>query len=77
MGTFSIRVIDAQGRGVAGALVCVQYGFWGADDCMYADNEGWATLPTDSKLRPGFIIINHEDIGKVPAEADASYVIRI
>jgi hypothetical protein len=77
VGHFSIKVIDAQDRGIPGALVCVQYGFWGADNCVHTDKDGWVTLAADAKLRPGFIIINHEDIGKIPAEANASYTIRI
>lgn len=71
MGIFSVRLVDAHERGVASALVCIKSGFFGLD-CGYTDSDGWVSLQANGKK--GMIIINHEDIGRVPAIDGATYV---
>lgn len=44
-GSFSIRVVDADGNGVSGAKVSYQCGHLSGVGTEYTDDDGWVTFP--------------------------------
>jgi hypothetical protein len=44
-GTFSVRVIDEDGKGIESATVCCDYGFLNGIEDKYTDEDGWVRWP--------------------------------
>ena len=78
-GTFSIRVVDADGYGVRGATVECGYGSFSGVGSEYTDDNGWAEFPIIEQLMGGgpiritSISINGEEVcgeAFVPEDGD-------
>lgn len=52
-GTWSVRVVDEHGRGVAGAEVSCQGKQLSGTDIKYTNDDGWVTFQMDESLLPG------------------------
>jgi len=59
-GTWSVRVVDKQGQGVAGAEVSYQGDQISGTDTKYTNNDGWVAFEIDESLLPGPPFTVHE-----------------
>jgi hypothetical protein len=56
-GTFSIRVMDSDGRPASGIRVDISCGIWGSDDA-YTDDDGWASFDVVGRVTgPGSLCV--------------------
>jgi hypothetical protein len=74
MGTFSIRIMNADRRPISGAGVMVDYGMWHGTATEYTDEDGWATFSNqDGDLVSGDFFARGVSLGTHSTRSGETY----